>query len=90
MKQTEDGKFLPDYRYRYLMEDIPFGLVVTKGLGLLAGVPTPETDRVLTWCQKQIGKQFIVGTELKGRDVPSSRAPQAYGFNSLDDLMKLM
>nr|BAE00002.1 alanopine dehydrogenase [Fusitriton oregonensis] len=90
MKDAGNGKWVPDFGYRYLAEDIPFGLVVTKGLALLAGVPTPETDRVLAWCQDKLGKEFIVGSELKGKDMTSSRAPQAYGFKSLDDLMALM
>lgn len=90
MKDTAKGKVVPDFNYRYLAEDVPFGLVVTKGLAQLAGVPTPETDRVLTWCQEKLGKVYLVGSELKGKDVTSTRAPQAYGFSSLDDLVALL
>ncbi|XP_076440474.1 opine dehydrogenase-like [Babylonia areolata] len=90
MKDDGQGKWLPDFAYRYLAEDVPFGLVVTKGLAQLAGVPSPETDRVLAWCQEKLGKEYIVGTELKGKDLASTRAPQAYGYKSLDDLVALM
>lgn len=90
MKEAGNGKWVPDFKYRYLAEDVPYGLVVTKGLALLAGVPTPETDRVLAWCQDKLGKEFLVGTELTGKDVTSSRAPQAYGYKSLDDLVALL
>ncbi|KAL8584321.1 hypothetical protein ACOMHN_014740 [Nucella lapillus] len=86
---NDKDKWVPDFDYRYLAEDVPFGLVVTKGLAELAGVPTPETDRVLTWCQGKLGKEYLVGSELKGKDVTSSRAPQAYGYKSLDDLLAL-
>nr|KAG5711699.1 hypothetical protein BaRGS_023463 [Batillaria attramentaria] len=79
MKDAGNGKWVPDFNYRYTSEDIPYGLVVTKGLAELAGVPTPYTDKVLTWCQEKLGKEYIVGSELKGKDLKESRAPQAYG-----------
>ncbi|XP_067679057.1 opine dehydrogenase-like [Haliotis asinina] len=87
MKETEDGKFVPDFRYRYMSEDVPYGLVVTKGLAQIAGVPTPYHDEVIAWCQKQLGKEIIVGNELKGKDVNCTRCPQRYGINSLDALV---
>lgn len=90
MKDAGSGKWVPDFQNRYLTEDIPFSLVVTKGLAEMAGVATPEIDRVLAWCQEKLGKQYVVGSELKGKDVPSSRAPQAYGFKTLDDLVSLL
>ena len=89
MKEADNGKWVPDFGYRYLAEDVPYGLVVTKGLALLAGVPTPETDRVLAWCQEKLGKEYLVGSELKGKDVKETRAPQAFGFNTLDDLLAI-
>ncbi|KAK3091432.1 hypothetical protein FSP39_019846 [Pinctada imbricata] len=88
MKETSDGKFVPDFSYRYTSEDIPFGMVVLKGLALLAGVDTPVMDEVLAWAQGKLGKEFIVGSELEGKDLPQSRAPQNYGFKTVDDLFK--
>lgn len=90
MKEAGDGKWLPDFNYRYLSEDIPFGLCVTKGLAELAGVDTPETDAVLQWAQKILDKEYLVGKELKGKDMPSSRAPQAFGYKSLKDLLAIV
>ena len=46
MKETEDGKFVPDFKFRYLWEDIPFGMAVIRGIGTVAGVPTPNIDKV--------------------------------------------
>ncbi|XP_046566961.1 opine dehydrogenase [Haliotis rubra] len=90
MKETEDGKFVPDFRYRYLTEDVPNGLVVTKGLAQIAGVPTPYHDEVITWCQKQLGKEIIVGDKLTGKDIGSTRCPQRYGINTIDALVSIM
>ncbi|XP_067678212.1 opine dehydrogenase [Haliotis asinina] len=90
MKETEDGKFVPDFRYRYLTEDVPDGLVVTKGLAQIAGVPTPYHDEVIAWCQKQLGKELLVGDKLTGKDIGSTRCPQRYGINTIDALVSIM
>ena len=84
----EGTKYLPNFKYRYYTEDIPCGLVVTKGIAELAGVPTPHMDSVIVWCQEMIGKEYVVDGKLSGKDVDSSRAPQHYGFTDLDTFMK--
>ncbi|OWF36547.1 opine dehydrogenase-like [Mizuhopecten yessoensis] len=83
----DDGKgFIPDFHYRYTREDVPFGLVVMKGIAEIAGVETPTIDTIITWAQKQLGKEFIVGNRLTGKDMNETRAPQVYGFETLDHL----
>eukprot|EP00532_Pseudo-nitzschia_australis_P007179 CAMPEP_0168165820 /NCGR_PEP_ID=MMETSP0139_2-20121125/1687_1 /TAXON_ID=44445 /ORGANISM="Pseudo-nitzschia australis, Strain 10249 10 AB" /LENGTH=366 /DNA_ID=CAMNT_0008082955 /DNA_START=424 /DNA_END=1521 /DNA_ORIENTATION=+ len=42
-------KYLPDFNFRYFSEDIPMGLIVTRGIAELAGVPTPNMDIVILW-----------------------------------------
>ena len=85
----EGKKYLPNFKYRYYTEDIPCGLVVTKGIAELAGVATPNMDEVIYWCQERIGKEYVVDGKLCGKDVDSSRAPQHYGFHDLDSFMKV-
>ena len=87
MKKVEGG-YVPDFSYRYTSEDVPFGVVVIKGISEIAGVKTPVMDTVIAWTQEKLGKEYIVGSELKGRDIGSTRAPGAYGFKTLDDLCK--
>ncbi len=92
MREIEvDGqkKYLPNFRYRYFTEDIPMGLVVTRGIAELASVPTPNMDDVIIWCQKVLEKEYIVDGKLTGKDVESTRAPQRYGFSDLDTFMKV-
>ena len=86
MKRVEGG-FVPDFKYRYLAEDIPFGLVVLKGIAECVGVKTPVMDTVIAWGQEKLGKEYIKESSLTGKDVPSTRAPQAYGFTTLEDLI---
>jgi len=81
-------KYLPNFRYRYFSEDIPMGLVVTKGIAELANVPTPHMDEVITWCSKVMGKEYLVDGKLKGKDLRDTRCPQRYGFTDLDTFLK--
>merc|ERR1739841_45365 len=82
-------KYLPNFRYRYFTEDLPMGLVVTRGIAALAGVKTPHMDDVILWCQEMLGKEYLVDGELKGKDLEYTRAPQRYGFEDLDTFMKV-
>lgn len=86
MKEVEGGEFVPDFGYRYTAEDVPFGLVVIKGIGQLAGVATPVMDEIITWAQGKLNQEYLVGSELSGKDVSKTRAPQRFGFRSVQQL----
>lgn len=90
MIKTPEGKLIPDFSTRYLSEDIPFGLCVMKGIGELAGTKTPVIDEVITWCQGKLNKEYLVGSELKGKDLKDTRAPQKYGYMTLEQLFSIM
>lgn len=86
---TDQGKkYLPNYNHRYFTEDIPMGLCMTRGIAELAGVPTPHIDDVLQWCESVMDKQYLVDGKFCGKDVKSTRSPQAYGFTDLDEFLR--
>ena len=87
VKKTEDGKFLPDFSHRYMTEDIPFGLVVIRGIAEIMGIETPNIDKVLTWSQQQMGKEYLVDKKLQGKDISTSRTPQSYGFTTIESIL---
>jgi hypothetical protein len=82
------GKLIPLFDYRYLTADVPYGIVVIKGIAELAGHQTPVIDKVIAWAQKHLGKEWIVGDKLTGKDLGETRAPQKFGIKNMDDLMK--
>jgi hypothetical protein len=86
MRPSADG-LVPDFQARYLSEDVPYGLVVTRGIAELADLPTPNIDQVIAWSQDVLGKEYLVDGELRGCSVAASRAPQRYGFRSLDEVI---
>ena len=86
MKRVNGG-YVPDFRHRYLSEDVPFGLVTVRGIAALAGVATPAIDEVLVWSQARLGRQYLVGAKLTGADLKSTRAPQRYGYVTIGELL---
>lgn len=89
VEQTPDGKFVPNYGYRYMTEDIPFGLVVMRGIADIAGVQTPMMDKVITWAQGCMGKEYLKDGKLQGKDIMSSRCAQRYNITSVDKMLGL-
>ncbi len=75
--------FAIDYKARYLAEDVPYGLVVLRGIAQLTGTPTPTIDAVIDWAQQQLGREYLRDGALSGDDVRLTRAPQAYGISDL-------
>jgi hypothetical protein len=75
------GQFIPDFRTRYLAEDVPFGLAVSRAIAKMADVQTPTMDRVIAWAGTRLGKDYL------GRDAGQARIPHAYGLDSLDRLL---
>jgi hypothetical protein len=88
--ETPDGgtQYRPNFKYRYFTEDIPCGLVVTRGIAELAAVPTPHMDDIILWCQGVMGKEYLKDGKLCGKDLDSTRAPQHYGWTDLDSFMQ--
>jgi len=88
VKKVDSG-YQVNVKVRYLTEDLPFGLLVTKGIASAVGVETPTIDEVITKISAWIGKEYLVDGELVGRDVMTTRAPQRYGIDSLEELIRL-
>ncbi|MBA7537560.1 Opine dehydrogenase [subsurface metagenome] len=85
--KKENDYFLPNFQARYLTEDIPFGLVVTKAIAQLAKVNIPIIDEVILTTSKWIGKEYIKRGYLKGKDIKDARIPQNYNINNLEEII---
>lgn len=81
--------FVIDYKARYLSEDVPFGLVVLRGIAELAGVKTPTIDEVIIWAQKHLERQYLISGKLSGSNLAGTRAPQVYGIQEVSQLSEL-
>lgn len=86
MTEVAPGEFVPDFKYRYISEDVPYGLAIAKSIGEMADVETPMLDAVIEWSQNKLGKRYLVNGTLAGEDVHELRIPQNYGIKNLDEL----
>jgi hypothetical protein len=87
LRLVEENAYEPWFEARYLSEDVPYGLLVTRGIAELAGVATPVIDQVITWAQERLGKEYLSAGRVAGRDVSDSRAPQRFGISSTPELV---
>jgi hypothetical protein len=87
MIEARPGRFVPNFEYRYLSEDVPFGLVITRALAEIADVETPTIDEVVSWAQSAMKKLYLVNGKLEGPDVTNLPIPQRHGVSTLGDLV---
>lgn len=85
-KRIDNDYFLADFQARYLTEDVPYGLVVTKAIAQLAKVDMPVIDEVILTVSKWIGKEYIKRGYLEGKDIKDTRIPQNYGINNSEEI----
>ena len=88
MVETTSGQLVPNFEYRYLSEDVPFGLVVTKAVAQLAQVETPAIDAVIRWAQPKLNRRYLVAGKLDGPDTRELPLPQNHGADTLEDLLR--
>jgi hypothetical protein len=81
------GGLEPDFQARYLVEDVPFGLLATRGIAEIANVETPIIDQVISWSQRCMGRRYLQDGRLSGKDLADTRAPQRYGINTIYQLI---
>ncbi len=81
VREAAPGQFVPDFRARYLSEDVPFGLAVSRAIADLAAVQTPAMDRVIAWAGAHLGQDYL------GRDAAEARIPQKYGLADVEQLL---
>ena len=74
------GQCVPDFKARYLAEDVPYGLSVSRAIANMADVQTPTMDKVIAWAGAWLGEDYL------GRDAGQARIPQTYGLSNLDHL----
>nr|BAD81062.1 octopine dehydrogenase [Pseudocardium sachalinense] len=87
MKKTDDGKFVPDFKYRYLMEDVPYGLLIIKQIAEMAGVATPIIDEIILWAQTKLDAEYLKDGKLCFVDRKHGRIPMAFGIKTLEEFV---
>lgn len=87
MHEIAPGVYEPKFAYRYLTEDVPYGLAVVKSVAEIADVDTPAIDAVILWTQEKLGKQYMIDGKLNGRDARELPTPRHAGIKTLTHLI---
>lgn len=83
-----EGGLVPNFGYRYLSEDVPFGLAITKSIAQIAGVATPAIDTLLSWAQVKLEKRYLIAGRLDGEDTHRLPIPQNACIDTCSDLVE--
>lgn len=89
MIPQKDGQFAIDYSNRYFTEDIPYGLLIIKSLGILLNLSTPMIDKVIYWTQMKMNKSYLINGQLTGKDIQESGVLSNYQIHSITSLLNL-
>ena len=86
VKKTEDGKFVVDYSYRYIVEDVPYSLLPTKSIAMMLGVETPTIDMVLEAIDEWTGSNYLGRLKDLKTFSNHARVPELYGITAANEL----
>lgn len=81
-----DHLFKGDFHSRYITEDIPYSLLVTRTLGQMIHVNTPVMDQVIEALGKWSGIPFLKNSQTAADFAGKTRLPVFYGIRSVQEL----
>ncbi len=84
-----NGLYAPDFGARYIVEDIPFGLLVTRSIAGMLQVGTPVIDEVLSSIGRWINYDYFEKLKAVKSLAPKSRLPEFHGVSSSQQLRGL-
>jgi len=88
-KKMSNGMHAPDFGARYIVEDIPYGLLVTRSIAEMVNVETPVIDEVLSNIGKWVHYDYLGKLKDVKNLAKKSRLPEFYCINSIEKLITL-
>jgi len=86
MIKREKG-YIPDITNRYFTEDIPYGLLLIKGLALLTNTDVPNIDKLIFWAQDTLKMELLCDNNTLGKDSQNFPLPQSFNINNISQLL---
>lgn len=88
VKKVGEYVYAPDFGCRYIVEDIPYGLLITKSMASMMNVNTPVIDEVISSLGKWTGYDYLGKLNDVMEFSSKSRIPQLYGTQNINDYNK--
>lgn len=86
--KKRNGGYIPDWEDRYFSEDIPYGLLIIKGIAQEVKIKTPTIDAIILWAQKNMGKEYLINGKLQGKDILETGIASNF-VKSIDEITQL-
>ena len=87
MLKIGENQYILDKKVRFLTEDIPFGLLMFKGLAEILEIETQSIDKVITWAQEILGEEYIKNHKIV--KFKNTGCPQNFGIFTIEDLKSI-
>ncbi|MEA4961604.1 NAD/NADP-dependent octopine/nopaline dehydrogenase family protein [Lutispora sp.] len=87
VKKYNENMYISDLDTRYITEDVPYGLLITKSIAEMLNVSTPQIDEILFSLGKWTGHNYIYDLKATKDMASKSRVPEVFGINTLDDIL---
>lgn len=81
-----ENLFKGDFHSRYITEDIPYSLLVTRTLGQMVKAETPVMDQVIEALGKWEGTPYLNNSRIAADFAQKTRLPVFYGIRSVQEL----
>lgn len=81
-----EGGVVPNPEHRVVQDDIPHGLCVLKDIAEHLRQRTPWIDLMIEWHQTLMGKEYLVGGRLRGKDIGETSALSVLGGTTLSNI----
>lgn len=82
-----ENLYQADFHCRYVTEDVPYSLLVTRTLGNMAGAATPVMDQVIRSLGQWINYPYLERYQDAEEFSSQSRLPVFYGMDKISDLL---
>lgn len=88
-KEIEAGVYTPDFNYRYVSEDVPYGLLIIKSLAEMLNLETPQIDEVINSLGEWNGDNYMQKLGIIKEFSRHSRLPEFYSFNNIGSIFEI-
>lgn len=88
VRKVDENLYAPDFGSRYVVEDVPYGLLVSKSIAMMVNIETPVIDEVIDSLGKWTGNDYMGNLKSLLKFASQSRIPQFYGVNNINDYIK--
>lgn len=86
VRKVGENRYMADFSTRYIVEDIPYGLLVSKSLAGMLGVDTPTIDEVMAGIDSWTGNDYLGRLSSLKTLAGHARLPELYGAFTVDDV----